>query len=80
MRAWSPRRDVRLPHQAFADQEGVHAGSAPAAARSAGVAMPLSAMTMRSFGTRGASRSVVSSVVSKVLRSRLLMPIRRQSS
>ena len=49
-------------------------------AMSAGVKMPLSPTTMRSSGTRGASRSVVSSVVSKVLRLRLLMPMRRQSS
>ena len=40
--------------------------------------MPLSPTTTRSAGTRGASRSVVASVVSKVLRSRLLMPISRE--
>ena len=59
------RGDVGLAHQAFADQEGVHAALA-SRCRSAWLAMPLSAMTMRFFGTRGASLSVVSSVVSKV--------------
>ena len=49
-------------------------------ARSSGVAMPLSPTMMRSRGTMGASRSLVASVVSKVLRSRLLMPIRRDFS
>ena len=39
--------------------------------------MPLSPTMMRSAGTSGASRSVIASVVSKVLRSRLLMPISR---
>ena len=46
-------------------------------ARSSGVEMPLSPTMMRSRGTFGASRSLVASVVSKVLRSRLLMPISR---
>ena len=40
-----------------------------------GVKMPLSPTMMRSFGTRGARRSLTASVVSKVRRSRLLMPI-----
>ena len=44
---------------------------------SAGVKMPLSPTSMRSFGTIGASVSLTASVVSKVRRSRLLMPIRR---
>ena len=44
-------------------------------ARSSGVNMPLSPTTMRSAGTSRASRSQVASVVSKVFRLRLLMPI-----
>ena len=70
--------DVVVAHQAFADEEGL----TPAAAMrwmSPWVKMPLSQIVMRSAGTRGARRSVVSSVTSKVRRLRLLMPIRRQS-
>src|SRR6478736_5396544 len=48
--------------------------------RSAWVKMPLSAMTMRSFGTRGASASVTARSMTNVLRSRLLMPTRLVSS
>ena len=47
-------------------------------AKSAGVKMPLSPTTIRSRGTIGASRSLTSSDVSKVCRSRLLMPISRR--
>ena len=46
---------------------------------SAGVKMPLSPTMTRSFGTSGASRSLTASVVSKVRRSRLLMPISREA-
>ena len=46
-------------------------------AMSAGVEMPLSPTSTRSLGTIGASVSLTLSVVSKVRRSRLLMPIRR---
>ncbi len=44
-------------------------------ARSSGVKMPLSPTTTCPAGTRDASRSQVASVVSKVLRLRLLMPM-----
>src|SRR5262249_20690244 len=44
-------------------------------AMSAGVNMPLSPTSTRAFGTRGARRSDTDSDVSKVCRSRLLMPI-----
>ena len=46
-------------------------------ARSAGRKMPLSPTSTRSRGTRGARRSLTASAVSNVLRSRLLMPTRR---
>ena len=49
-------------------------------ARSAGANRPLSPTTTRSRGIFGASRSLVASVVSKVRRSRLLMPISRDRS
>src|SRR5204862_7469478 len=48
-------------------------------ARSAGEPSPLSATTTRSFGTRGASCSVVARSTASVLRLRLLMPIRSLS-
>ncbi len=49
--------------------------AAASRATSAGVKMPLSPTRSRSEGTSAASRSDVASVVSKVLRSRLLMPM-----
>ena len=48
--------------------------------RSAGVSSPLSPTTMRSAGIFGASLSLTASDVSKVRRSRLLMPTRRERS
>ena len=42
--------DVRLPHQALADEEGADAGAADRRATSACVEMPLSPTTMRSRG------------------------------
>ena len=72
--------DVRLAHEAFADEEGVDAGAHADGRCRRAVKMPLSPMTMRSFGTRGARRSVVASVVSNVFRLRLLMPMSWQSS
>ena len=48
--------------------------AAASRATSAGVKMPLSPTSSRSAGTSGARRSDTASVVSKVLRSRLLMP------
>ena len=50
----SPTRKVEMP-------------TAASRARSAGVKMPLSPTMMRSRGTSGASRSLIASVVSKVL-------------
>jgi hypothetical protein len=44
-------------------------------ARSSGANMPLSPTTMRPAGTSRARRSQVASVVAKVFRLRLLMPI-----
>ncbi len=49
-------------------------------ARSTGANRPLSPTAMRSRGTSGARRSLVPRVVSKVFRSRLLMPISRDFS
>ena len=74
------RRDVRLAHQALADQEAAAPRPRRAGARSAWLRMPLSAIRKRSGGTSGASSSVVARSVSKVLRLRLLMPISGVSS
>src|SRR5690242_5374324 len=49
-------------------------------ARSAGALKPLSATTTRSRGIFGARRSLTASDVSKVRRSRLFIPIRRERS
>ena len=70
----SPRR--RRPAASGFRRRGSRATpTAASRATSAGVKMPLSPTTSRSAGTSGARRSDVASVVSKVLRSRLLMPI-----
>src|SRR6266700_4327719 len=61
----SPTRKVEMPTRARR-------------ARSAGALMPLSPMTIRSRGIIGASRSLVAKVVLNVLRSRLLIPMRRE--
>src|SRR5262245_5182783 len=63
----SPMRNVEIPQAA-------------SRARSAGVLNPLSPTIILPRGTRGARRSLVARLVSKVLKLRLLMPIRRDLS
>jgi hypothetical protein len=69
------RRDVGLPHQAFPDQEGGLMPTRSRRATSAGVKMPLSPTLRRSRRDHRRQRSLAVSVVSKVRRLRLLMPI-----
>ena len=73
------RRDVGLPHQAFADQERRDSGLGEPG-EIGGAKMPLSPTVTRPPGSICARRSVVASVVSKVFRLRLLMPISRDLS
>ena len=59
--------DVGLAHQALADEERTDAGARRAVVTSSWVKMPLSAMTMRSLGTRGCQASVTARSVDESL-------------
>ena len=69
------RRDVGLPHQAFADQEGRHADALRAARDRPARRCRSRRPSGGPCGISGASASLVASVVSKVRRLRLLTPI-----